>query len=233
MNFEQLIDTFQNHPLPDKRRQAADDIISNKMLNDIAIKAFSNGMLDSDIGIRDICQRALLDTPEELKPITSRAVAPYINMREIELRNLAGEILTKMGDPTIPVLIPYLKSHDYDVRKFACDILGLIGNENTVQHVIPLLNDSDKNTLLSAIETLGNLRAESALDSLIMVYENFDIVKSFDEVKPFIIEAIGKIGGENADSYLLEQFKKETDMFLQSAIFESLSFNTRIIDVSY
>jgi hypothetical protein len=233
MNFEHLIDTFQNHPLPDKRRQAADDLISNKMYNEITIKAFAHGLLDTDIGIRDVCQRALLDTPDEFKTVAAIAVAPYINMREIELRNLSGEILTRLGEPTIPVLVPYLKSNDFDVRKFACDILGLIGNDSTVQYIVPLLNDTDKNALLSAIETLGNLSAESALDSLIMVYENFEIVKSFDEVKPFIIEAIGKIGGENAESYLLEQLKKETELFLQSAIIDALAFNTKHLEVSY
>jgi hypothetical protein len=234
MNFEQLIDVFQNHPLPEKRRQAADDLIANRFYNEIVIKAFSNGLLDPDIGIRDVCQRALLDTPDDLRVTTAIAVAPYINMKEIELRNLAGEILTSMGPASISILIPYLKSSDMDVRKYACDILGLIGNEKTVPYIIPLLSDLDKNALLSAIETLGNLHAEEALDALIMVYENFEIVKCFDEVKPFIIEAIGKIGGENADSYLIEKFKTETtDSFLHSAIIDALSYNTNNIEVSY
>jgi hypothetical protein len=228
MTFEQLIDTFQNNQNAEIRRQAADDLVANKMYNDISIQAFANGLMDSDTGIVDICQRALLNTPDEYKTITARDVVPFINSKEIELRNLAGEILTKMGKYAVPTLLPYLKSSDFDVRKFACDILGLIGDATIVPHIIPLLNDSDKNTMLSAIETLGNLNAESALDPLIMVYENFD------EVKPFVIESIGKIGGKNSESYLLEQLETDkSDIFLQTTIIDALSYNAKSIDISY
>jgi HEAT repeat protein len=233
MTFEELIDTFQNHSDSGKRRQAVEDLIRNDVYDNNSIKAFANGLMDSDVGIRDVCQRALLNTPEHLRAVTSSSVAPFINSDEIILRNLVGEILNKMGDPCVPILLPYLKSPDFDVRKFACDILGLIGNEVIVPDVTELLNDPDKNVLLSAIETLGNLRVTSALDSLVMVYENYEITNTFDEVKPFIIEAIGKIGGTIADSYLIEQFKKETNNFLKTTIIDALSYNTNDINVSY
>jgi HEAT repeat protein len=227
MKFEELIDIFQNDALPEKRRQAVEDITSGDMFNEISIKAFANGLLDSDVGVRDICLRSLLDTPENLKRFTALAVVPFINMREIELRNLAGEILTKLGDASVQVLLPYLKSSDFDVRKFACDILGLIGNENITTYITPLLSDSDKNVQLSAVEALGNLHAQNALDQLIMVYENFD------EIKSFVIEAIGKIGGENSESYLLEQLDNEKDQFLQITIIDALAFNAKDIGISY
>ncbi|MDR0926266.1 MAG: HEAT repeat domain-containing protein [Ignavibacteria bacterium] len=227
MTFEELIDVFQNAPSPEDRRLAADELKSDSLINDIAIKAFANGLMDSDIGIRDVCQRALLDTPEHLKSVTASAVAPYINMRDIELRNLAGEVLTRVGAVAVPILLPYLKSTDFDVRKFACDILGLIADASIAPYVIPLLSDTDRNVQLSAVETLGNLQASTALDALIMVYENFD------EIKPAVIESIGKIGGDNSESYLLEQLDNETDMFLQTTIIDALSFNAKSIDISY
>ena len=228
MNFEQLIDTFQNNPNEEERRQAAEDLVASNMYNNISIQAFSHGMLDSEAGIRDASQRALLNTPDEFKTITARTIAPYINSTELELRNLAGEILTRMGEYAVQTLIPYLKSNDCDVRKFACDILGLIGNESIAPNIIPLLNDTDKNVMLSAIETLGNLNATIALDALIMVYE------TFDEVKPFVIESIGKLGGENSESYLLEQLEKDSnDNFLKSTIIDALSYNAKDIDISY
>ena len=227
MTFEELIDKFQNATATAERRQAVEDLVANNLINEISIKAFANGLLDSDIGIRDVSQRALIETPENFKTVAALAVAPFINMREIELRNLAGEILTKLGEPSIQILLPYLKSNDFDVRKFACDILGLIADENIAGNIIPLLSDNDKNVQLSAVETLGNLHAQSALDSLIMVYENFE------EMKSFVVEAIGKIGGENSESYLLEQLENEKDMFLQSTIIDALSFNAKSIDISY
>jgi hypothetical protein len=228
MVFEKLIDKFQNAPASEDRRQAAEDLIANNLINEISIKAFSNGLLDIDIGIRDVSQRALIDAPAEFKVVVASAVAPYINMREIELRNLVGEILTKLGSPSVPILLPYLKSNDFDVRKFACDILGLIGDEKIVPHIIPLLSDNDKNVQLSAVETLGNLPATpETLDALIMVYENFE------EIKSFVIESIGKIGGENSESYLLEQLENEKDIFLQTTIIDALSYNAKSIDISY
>ena len=228
MVFKELIDKFQNAPEAENRRLAAEDLISNNLINEISIKAFANGLLDNEIGIRDVSQRALIDTPDEFKAVAASAVAPYINMREIELRNLAGEILTKLGAASVPILLPYLKSNDPDVRKFACDILGLVGDEKIVPFVIPLLSDNDKNVQLSAVETLGNLPATpETLNALIMVYENFE------EIKSFVIEAIGKIGGENSESYLLEQLEKEKDMFLQTTIIDALSYNAKSIDISY
>ena len=227
MTFEQLINIFQNDPNEEKRRQAVDDLVANEMYDNTSIQAFSNGLLDSDAGIRDICQRALLNTPVEYKSITARNIAPYINFKELELRNAAGEILTKMGENAVHILLPYLKSNDPDVRKFACDILGIIGDETIAHNITPLLTDPDRNAMLSAIETLGNLNATTELDSLIMVYENFD------EVKPFVIEAIGKLGGENSESYLLEQLDKDADAFLKTTIIDALSYNAKDIDISY
>jgi len=227
MTFEQLIDKFQNDPSSEGRRQAVDDLIANQMINEISIKAFAQGLMDSDVGIRDICQRAILESPDELKIVSASAVAPYINTREIELRNLAGEALTKLGEASVQVLLPYLKSNDFDVRKFACDILGLIADDSISENVIPLLSDTDKNVQLSAVEALGNLRSEKALDHLVMVYENFD------EIKPQVIEAIGKIGGDNSEAYLLEQLDKETEQFLQTTIIDALAFNAKDINISY
>jgi len=228
MNLEQLIDIFQNDPDENKRRRAVDDIVANNMYSNLSIQAIANGLLDNCVGIRDVCQRALLNTPDEYKTATAIAVAPLINITEIELRNAAGEILIGMGKYAVKTLLPYLKSNDCDVRKFACDILGIVGDENIVIHITPLLTDPDRNTMLSAIETLGNLQATIALDSLIMVYENFE------EVKPFVIEAIGKIGGENSESYLLEQLEIDTnDTFLQTIIIDALAYNAKNIDISY
>lgn len=228
MNLEQLIDIFQNEPNENKRRQAVEDIVANNMYTNLSIKAFANGLLDNNVGIRDVCQRALLNTPDEYKMDTAIAVAPLINISEIELRNASGEILTNMGKYAVKTLLPYLKNNDFDVRKFACDILGIIGDESIVNNVTPLLTDPDKNTMLSAIETLGNLQAISALDSLIMVYE------SSEDVKPFVIEAIGKIGGENSESYLLEQLEMDNnDTFLQTTIIDALAYNAKNINISY
>jgi len=151
MNLEQLIDIFQNDPNENKRRQAVEDIVANNMYTNLSIQAFANGLLDSYVGIRDVCQRALLNTPDEYKTATATAVAPLINIREIELRNASGEILTNMGKYAIKTLLPYLKSNDFDVRKFACDILGIIGDESIVPYITPLLTDPDRNTMLSAI----------------------------------------------------------------------------------
>ncbi len=197
------------------------------MLNDISIKAFASGLLDSNDGVRDICQRALSDVPNELKSVAASAVVAYIAMPDILLRNLAGDILIKLGAASVSSLLPFLKSHDHDVRKFACDILGLIANSDITNYITPLLLDTDKNVQLAAVEALGNLHAQESLDQLIMTYENFD------EVKPWVIEAIGKIGGANSESYLLERLDEETDQFLQIAIIDALAFNAETIDISY
>ena len=43
------------------------------------------------------------------------------------LRNAAVEILVRLGAKAVPVLSPYVKDADHDVRKFIVDIMGSIG----------------------------------------------------------------------------------------------------------
>ncbi len=227
MEFKELINKFQNDPYPDNRRHAVNDLIHNQMINEISIKAFANGLLDPEIGIRDICQRALSEAPDEFKPLAASSISSYITVPDIELRNLAGDILIKLGSASVSTLLPFLKDKDHDVRKFACDILGLVADASIADNILPLLTDSDKNVQIAGVEALGNIQAESALDQLIMIYENFE------EIKPSVIEAIGKIGGNISEDYLLEKLSSENNQFLQIAIIDALAFNAKHISISY
>lgn len=227
MEFNELIDRFQNDSIPENRRQAAYDLMENHMDNEICITAFAKGLLDSDAGVRDVCQRALIEVPDNLRKKAASLVAVYIAMQDIVVRNLAGDILIKLGNDAVDVLLPYLKDGDHDVRRFTCDILGLIADKSIANYIIPLLEDVDRNVQISAVETLGNIKAEEALDQIIMLYE------AFDEIRPNIIESIGKIGGENAESYLLEKLDEESNQFLQATIIDALAFNATDIDISY
>jgi HEAT repeat protein len=105
------------------------------------------------------------------------------------LRNSAVESLEKLGDLSVGALCNIMDDVDHDVRKFAIDILGNIGNPSSIPFIVEALNDVDLNVKSAAAENLGKMRVSSALPSLLDVLINCDIWLKF-----IILEAIARIG---------------------------------------
>lgn len=172
---------------------------------------------DGDAGVKDLCSRLLSESPEEYAFIAANCVAPLIGDTNIEVRNLAGEILSHLGKASVEALRPYLKVEDVDVIKFACDILGLIGNNSVLEEVYPLLDSSDDNVVCSSIDTIGIIGDETSIDKLAKCYSGKY------EWKPNIIESLGKIGGAKANHFLEEQLNSCEDDFIKTTIIDALA----------
>jgi HEAT repeat protein len=225
MDITQAIDKLKHDADAVLRREAANYIVTTGQYSDEAIEAFAHGLSDKDRGVRDICSQALAEADGAAARKAARLTTPFITRQDIELRNLAGEILAKLGSEAIDALLPYLKDKDPDVRKFACDVLGIIGNPVASDNVYPLLEDPDINVVSSAIETLGNMGDEQALDRLFAEYDKNE------DLKPIIIEAVGKIGGDKAEDFLLQLLREEEDVFLQTTVIDALAFTGRDISI--
>lgn len=217
METSKAVDCLRTHPDAELRRQSAEMLISGGELGRESIIALAKGLTDSDLGVKDICGRALSSSVGENALIAAECIAPLITDNNIEIRNLAGDILLSLRENSIPALLPFLQDKDEDNRKFALDILGLIAGDEILGDVFPLLFDEDANVKCSAVDAIGNIRAEVALDELIRIYF-ID-----DDLKPNIIEAIAKIGGTQAQSFLSERLNNEDDLFLQTACIDALS----------
>lgn len=202
---------------PAARRRAAEELAESTGFAPIA--ALAAALRDGNKGVRDAALRSLSKIGNEN---VARAAVEYIADENITTRNLAADLLMKLKDHSVGALVPYLYDADQDVRKFAVDILGLIGNAEAINHIILLLDDRDENVVVSAAEALGNIRAKQAIPHLTRVFE----LHEYAQVP--VAEALGKIGDRTAADFLLKHFTamvgdRESDPLVLYAIVESLS----------
>ena len=151
---------------PEIRRRAAEDLDGENSLAVIA--ALAAALSDENKGVRDASSHALISMGGAN---VARAIVEYIADDSIVTRNLAGELLHQMGKESVPALLPYLQDSNHDVRKFAVDLIGLIGWQSVAHYVAPLLHDPDANVVCAASEALGNLRNSEVVPPLIQTYK--------------------------------------------------------------
>jgi HEAT repeat protein len=219
MDYKEALVIFSTSTEPTERRIAIEVLSEELELNEEIVNTFADGLNDEDSGVKDVCASALLKTDGFLRLIASERVAPLVKSTRIDIRNLASDLLVKLGSDAIQPLIPFLYDEDHQVRMFTCDILGLIPSHDSLPEIIKLLTDPEDNVKISAISALGNLKASNALYNLIDLYQDNE------DLKLFLIEAIGKIGGASAQMFLVDKMKTETDPMLQSSCIDALAFS--------
>lgn len=181
------------------------------------IELLIDGLKDPDPGIKDVCSRAILTISEDLIDEIVIPIADLITNENIEIRNLAGDILSKMGEHASNALLPYLNSPEAIIRSFTCDLIGNIGDGKFSSNISKLLNDENENVVISAIETLGKFRSENEISQLIQLFDKND------NFKPMILNTLGKIGGKDAQEFLLNILKSENNEFIQSICVDALA----------
>ncbi|MEJ5245536.1 MAG: HEAT repeat domain-containing protein [Bacteroidota bacterium] len=204
-------------------------IISIAQTNDFdedVVKSLCELITHDDSGVRDVAVRALCDLKGNLARLAAEIIAPHILSHNIELRNTAGDILAHLGEPSAEFLLNYLDNPDPDVRKFACDLFGLINTRHLAHRIHPLLDDPDENVVQAAIETLGNYQDEAIIEKLVKIYN------TKEDQKPNVIEALGKIGSRKAIDFLIFALTDEKDDFLKTEIIDALSINCDDIEVA-
>jgi HEAT repeat protein len=182
---------------PDVRRRAAEDLGSCTGL--AAVAALAAALEDESKGVRDAAARSLVAIGGVN---VARAIVEYLDAKNIVTRNLASELLMKLGSTSIPAILPYLEHASQDTRKFAVDVLGLIGNEEPTQHLLPLLVDPDENVVVSTVEAFGNMKSARSLPFL---YEAYD---RDEYTRPAVAEALGKIGDPSASGFLMDRLRQ-------------------------
>ncbi len=204
-------------------------IISIAQTNDFdedVVKSLCELITHDDSGVRDVAVRALCDLKGDFARLASEIIAPNILSKNVELRNTAGDILAHLGEASAEFLSSYLDNPDPDVRKFACDLLGLINTRHLAHKIYPLLDDPDENVVQAAIEALGNYQDESIIEKLVKIYN------TKEDQKPNVIEALGKIGSRKAIDFLIFALTDEKDDFLKTEIIDALSINCDDIEVA-
>ncbi len=192
----ELLESLNDHPLSEEQLDLICNLIS-----------------DEDKGIRNAVSNLLIfnETPE-----IPQKIVPLISSPEISIRNFAGDILTKLGDKSADALLSYINERSDDDKKFIIDILGLINCKRAEEKILDVLSTADDdNIILSCIEALGNIKSEISIDVLMSFYTRNELYKAM------IIEALGKIGSEEALGFILSKYEDE-DELIKFTIIESL-----------
>lgn len=197
---------------PEIRQEAVEYFLSNE-ITDEAEEIICQMISDPDKGVRNSVTLVLLSSNRTSIP---DLIIPFVSSPDLSIRNLAGELLIKMGEKATSSLIAYIDKGDEDDKKFVIDVLGLIGDKKAVTKILEILQvTQNDNVQLACIEGLGNIRADEALEDLIVMYDKNELFK------PTVIEAIGKIGSRQALDFIISKFKNE-DELTRYSIIESL-----------
>lgn len=197
-----------------ERKQALEALLSYD-LDDGLIEIVANLFADPDKGVRDAA--SMLFTLQPYPQVPSYIVR-YCFSDDISIRNMAGEVLLKNGEYSIPALMEELGKGNSDDEKFIIDILGWIGSPEPTEKIIEVLKtNKDENVILACAEALGNIHAEEAVPILLELLEN-----DVEEIlTPTVMEALGKIGNKEAVNHFMKVYNNQ-DILTKYTIIESL-----------
>ena len=198
-------------------KELINEISTSEEYSDEALELIVRALKSGDNSLMDLANNILLYLPSEFHKNASSELSKIIEFGNISARNTSGEILRSYNQDALEDLVRLLKSTDFDVRKFACDVIGLIGERSVENDIIPLLFDDDVNVRTSAVETLGNIKSKDSVQDLIELF-NREV-----ELQNNIIDSIGKIGGEEAEDFLLDLFEHNDDEFIKILAIEALA----------
>jgi HEAT repeat protein len=196
----------------DERRLTVEELISSELTDDI-VKVLVQMIKDPDKGVRDSLSFTLSYNGH---PSIPKYLTPFISSEDIAIRNLAGDILLKIGPPAVDALLDYLPKGSDDDKKFIIDLLGLIGDSRASQPIYEILKTTENdNVKLACIEAWGNIKSKEYINILYEMYKENELFK------PTIIETFGKIGEPSTLDFMIEIFENEDDI-TKFSIIESL-----------
>ncbi|MBI5599080.1 MAG: HEAT repeat domain-containing protein, partial [Deltaproteobacteria bacterium] len=172
---------------------------------------------DCDLGTRDAAVNTLISIGGAE---VADAVLPLLYEEDdAALRNMAVEILERLGGFGVSAVIPLLSEKDEDVLKFAIDTIGRCVLSSAPPDVngaaaslTRLCGHPNPNIRASTAITLAKLRAFSSVQSLI------EMLKDDDEwVRFSVLEALGSIGSPDIIDRLLSAVERD-DMSRLAAI---------------
>lgn len=167
---------------------------------------------DEDQGVQQAAIDALIAYQDE---VTVYNVLPLLFNDRVAVRNMAQEILEKIGEIGIDLLGEHIKVKDEDVRKMISDILGKLNRHEVIPLLLEMLKDQNLNVKSSAAEGLGRIGDSTVVESLI------NLLKDDEWVAIFAIIALGKIGDRRSIIPLTDLIKSG-NIELQIASIEAI-----------
>jgi HEAT repeat protein len=172
------------------------------------------GLEGGDWSKRQASIEDLLMLPEDMfLPHLEKAIGDHANAN---LRNGAMEAYRSLGRKAVPSLLKLLRDEDSEIRTFAANILGDIGDREAVPYLIRALKDTDENVKVASAESLGKIgdnKAVRALAQAIFV-EGRGVGSPWPALAA--MDALAKIGGQEALEILTSCVKKR--MYIEMAL---------------
>ncbi len=208
---------------PDERRLSVEASVNFGDREEVPAKLLDL-LKDEDKGVRDAVASALILIANRFEKSKSKIIEGICNLvccKDIGVRNLASELLLKIGEDAFDQVSKLATHEDKDVRKIAIDIIGSMKVKTAVDFLVEKLNDPDPNVVTSVIEALRNIGDDRVIKHLI------DMFSKLEFARLQIVEALGEIGKRARDKkvvcdFLVEAFEISDDPILKSAIVEAL-----------
>lgn len=209
---EQVTSNLLRTTTSEEKIEALNGLDFNNLPEEL-IEAVADLIADEDKGVRNAATMLILGSGNPKFPAH---IAKYIQSPNISVRNLAGEILIRLGSVSIDPLVNFNHENDNDTLKFIIDVLGLIGDQRASIFIMEILSGTENdNVILACIEALGNIRYEGAVDIMMLLYDRNELYK------PTVVEGLGKIGSKAALNFLISRYPTE-DEVTKYSILESL-----------
>ncbi|CUS77279.1 HEAT repeat [Candidatus Kryptonium thompsonii] len=207
---------------PDERRLSVEASVNFGDREEVLGKLLDL-LKDEDKGVRDAVATALVLIANRFEKSKKKIVEGICNLiycKDIGVRNLASELLLKIGEDAFDQVSKLATHEDKDVRKIAIDIIGLMKAKFAVDFLVEKLNDPDPNVVTSVIEDVKRLVKFKQLNLI-------DMFSKSEFARLQIVEALGEIGKRAKDkkvvcNFLVEAFEISDDPILKGAIVEAL-----------
>lgn len=236
MDFKEKIKQVQDTEELGQRRELIQELLDDNVINNDIIDILCINLKFDDHGLRDICSLGLTQLSEDFQCYAAAQVVKYIETRDIVIRNLAGDLLIKYGNCGVSSLVPYLSDDDFDIRKYALDIIGLNDGTEHLDMIYQMLDDPDTNVRASAAEAIGNIcfKLEDDDENTIIASETLiEYYENDEEDKIYIIDALAKIARPENESFIIDKMTTEEDVFIQFSCIEALSLNGQSKELCY
>lgn len=183
------------------RRFAVEDLGS--LRDPQVVQPLFSMLEDESAAVREAAIEALVCIGGEETVLT---VLPALRADNAPLRNDACLILQRIGNPAITHLAQLLTDEDKDVRKFAVDVLAVIGTTSAQEAITRSLRDTDINVAIAAAEALGRIGCREAVGAMTQS------LRATTWMRCAVAKSLGRIGGHEAVRTLTELIGDTDDM---------------------
>ncbi len=165
-------------------------------------KALHATLKDPNKQVRLAALQAMAGMRGEIDP---GQIAPLLKDTELDVQNLAVEILCKAKHPeTIHHLVDVLKDESEFARRSAVEVLNEVGDERSVKFLLERIKDDDWWVRSRTADALGKIGGPRVIDAALAMVGDRD-----EEIRRTVIEILNQTKDERAAKHLIGATKDD------------------------